>query len=177
MMDTEQSNNSINEEQTEQPSTQINNQQAESEVAALKDQLLRALAENENVKRRMEKQIEENAKFAVTSFAKDLISVMENLHRATDSVPDELISNNILLKNIKDGVDMTKRELFAVFERNGIKRISPNIGDPFDHNTHQAVAHVPAENVPAGHIAQVLQAGYTIHERLLRPAMVAVCKE
>ena len=148
----------------------------EAELVAMKDQLLRAIAETENLRRRSEKQIEEAGKFAITSFARELINVQENLHRATDTVPAEALEGNAVLKNVVEGVEMTKRELSKVFERHGISRIEPAIGSAFDHNLHQAVTHIPDSVNPPGSVASVMQAGYQLKDRLLRPAMVGVAK-
>lgn len=150
---------------------------AEEQLAMLKDQLLRAVAETENVRRRAERQVDDAAKYAVTNFARDLISVLENLYRAGETISPEALDDNPLLKNISEGVEMTKKELLTVFERHGIKRIDPTIGEMFDHNLHQAVAQVPGTGNAAGSIVHVMQAGYIIKDRLLRPAMVAVAKE
>lgn len=149
----------------------------DAEINILKDQLLRAMAETENVRRRAEKQVEDAAKYAVTGFARDLINVLENLYRAGESVTPEAMEEIPLLKNISDGVEMTKRELLNVFDRYGITRIDPTIGEEFNPHLHQAVSQVPAPDIAAGTIAHVMQAGYTIKDRLLRPAMVAVAKE
>lgn len=148
-----------------------------AEIFQLKDQLLRALAETENVRRRAEKQVEDAGKYAVTNFARDLISVLENLYRASESITPDAIEETPLLKNISEGVEMTKRELLTVFERQGIKRIDPVLGEAFDPHLHQAVAKIPSPDNPSGSIAHVMQAGYIIKDRLLRPAMVAVAKE
>lgn len=148
----------------------------EAELAAMKDQLLRAVAETENLRRRAEKQIEEAGKFAITSFARDLINVQENLYRATDTIPEAALQESVILKNVVDGVEMTKRELSNVFERHGITRIEPAIGTAFDHNLHQAVVQIPDSVNPPGSIANVMQAGYILKDRLLRPAMVGVAK-
>jgi molecular chaperone GrpE len=148
----------------------------EAELAAMKDQMLRAVAEGENIRRRAEKQIEEAGKFAITSFARDLINVQENLYRATSTVPAQALEENPLLKTVVDGVEMTRRELDNVFQRHGITRIDPATGSAFDHNLHQAVAHIPDAENPEGTISNVMQAGYSLKDRLLRPAMVAVAK-
>jgi molecular chaperone GrpE len=163
------------EEATEAPTAP--ERDLEAECAAMKDQWVRAVAETENLRRRSEKQIEEAAKFAITNFARDLISVQENLYRAIATVPESALQENAVLKNVVDGVEMTKRELDAIFQRHGITRIDPAIGSAFDHNLHQAVAHIPDENNPPGTISNVMQAGYSLKDRLLRPAMVAVAKE
>lgn len=144
------------------------------EVAQLKDRLLRAVAEGENIRKRAQRDTEEMSKYAVTGFARDMISVAENLARATASIPED-VRGNPAVKTLADGVEMTMKELLSIFERNGIRRIDP-IGQKFDHNFHQAVAQIETPDQEAGTIVQVLQAGYQIHDRLLRPAMVGVAK-
>lgn len=141
--------------------------------AQLKDQLLRALADAENARKRAEKDIEDAGKYAIGSFARDLINVLENLVRAEQNIPAEA-TGNAQLKNFIDGIAMTQKELLAAFEKHGIKRLDP-MGEKFDHNFHQAVAEVESDQ-PPGMVANVMQAGYTIRDRLLRPAMVAVSK-
>lgn len=138
--------------------------------AQIKDQLLRALAEAENVRRRADRDLEENTKYAVTGFARDLISVLENLHRAEASIPETEET-----KGYREGIVLTRKELEKVFEKNGIRRIEP-AGEKFDHNFHQAVTQLENKEVEAGTILQVLQAGYVIRDRLLRPAIVVVSK-
>ncbi len=144
------------------------------ENAKLKDQALRALAEAENTRKRAERDVEEAIKYGVTGFARDMISILENLNRAELSIPKD--DNNELIKNIGEGIGMTKRELLKIFEQNGIKRIDP-LGEKFDHNFHQAVAQVDDDKNQPGTIVQVVQAGYVIKDRLLRPALVAVAKQ
>jgi molecular chaperone GrpE len=150
-------------------------EQLKAETAALKDQLLRTMAEAENIRKRAQRDVEEAGKYAVTSFARDLINVLENLHRAEESIPKDQISDNALLNNIFQGVEMTKRELLGIFERHGIKRIDPK-GEKFDHNFHQAMVQIPDDSCPPDTVVQVLQAGYVIKDRLLRPALVGVSK-
>ena len=146
------------------------------EIDGLRDQLLRAAAETENVRKRAERDRAESSKYAVSGFARDMVSVLENLKRASDSVPEAARADNELLKTIGEGVDLTLQELLSIFERYQIKRIDP-MDQKFDHNFHQAVAQIERHDIPAGIVVQVIQAGYTIHDRLLRPAMVAVSKE
>lgn len=148
-------------------------EQKESELAAMKDQALRAMAETENTRRRSERELADMNKYAVTNFAKDLVNVLENLQRATEAIPAELRSNQPAVNSLATGVEMTLKELLTTFERYGIVRIDP-LGQKFDHNYHQAVAQVDAPDAEPGSVVQVLQAGYSIHDRLLRPAMVAV---
>lgn len=146
------------------------------EAVALKDQLLRAVAETENVRRRAERDLEESSKYAIAGFARDLLSVKENLFRATESIPQEAREENEALKNLGEGVDMTLRELTKIFEKRGITRIQPEIGEKFDHNKHQAVSQIEDEKAEPGSILQILQSGYQLHDRLLQPAMVIVAK-
>lgn len=146
-------------------------QQAEE----FKDSALRAAAEAENIRKRAAKEVDEANKYGVSSIAKDLISVVENLQRALDAIPEEAKSDGVV-KNLYDGVDLTKKELLSIFERRGIKRIEPQVGDKFDHNFHQAMAQVEDPKFEAGCIINSMQSGYVIHDRLLRPAMVVVSK-
>ncbi len=145
------------------------------EVATLKDQLLRTLAELENTRRRARREVEDASKFAVAGFARETLSVADNLARALSSVPAEVLGNDERLAALHQGVEMTARELAAVFERQGIKRVDP-VGERFDPNLHQAMLEVPSNDHPVGTVVQVLQVGYTIAGRLLRPALVAVAK-
>ena len=144
-----------------------------AEIAALKDRMLRAAAEADNTRKRAAKDVEETSKYAVTAMAKDLVSVAENLYRALEAIPTERRNESDALQAVASGVDMTLKELLAVFEKHGIRRINP-LGELFDHNFHQAVLQVEAPEQKPGTVAQVLQAGYVIHDRLLRPAMVSV---
>jgi molecular chaperone GrpE len=145
----------------------------ESELAAMKDQALRALAEAEKTRRRAERELADMSKYAVTGFARDLVGVIENLQRAVDSIPPDLKESQPAVANLAVGVEMTLSELLGIFNRQGIKRIDP-MGQKFDHNFHQAVAQIETPDAEAGTVVQVLQAGYVIHDRLLRPAMVGV---
>jgi molecular chaperone GrpE len=163
------------EDQVQQLTKSLNDKEAE--IAQLKEHSLRALAEAENIRKRTEKQIEETGKFVLTNFAKDLIVAVENLYRATAFVTPETLDGNSLMKGLYDGVEMTKREMGTVLEKYGIKRIYPELGSEFDHNFHQAVMHTATADAKPGSIIQVLQAGYTIKDRLLMPAMVGVAKE
>ncbi|ANC92646.1 nucleotide exchange factor GrpE [Azospirillum humicireducens] len=147
----------------------------EAEVASLKDQLLRAMAETENTRRRAQRDREDATKFAVSSFAKELVSVADNLRRALDAVPAEGREQDDMLKGLAVGVEATERQLFAAFDRAGIKKLDP-AGEPFDPNFHQVMFEIENTGKAAGTVVQVLQPGYTIHGRLLREAMVGVAK-
>jgi molecular chaperone GrpE len=147
----------------------------EAELAEQKDQLLRALAETENVRRRAQREREDAMKYAVTGFAKELLSVADNLRRALDSLPESEVRDE-RTRGLLAGVAATERELLSVFERHGIRRIDPD-GERFDHNLHQAIFEAERSGKPGGTIIEVLQPGYMLHDRLLRPAMVGVAKE
>ena len=146
---------------------------AEDQINDLRDKLLRAVAETENVRRRSEKEKVDAANYAVTSFARDMLAIGDNLSRALESMPEDTeVPENI--KTLIDGVDMTQRELLNIFEFLFHQKVDPK-GDAFDHNLHQAMFEAPTED-PNGTIIQVMQVGYKIKERLLRPAMVGVSK-
>lgn len=147
----------------------------EAEIKTLTDQALRALAEAENTRRRAQREIEENNKYALTNFAREMLPVADNLRRALEAIPANARAADKALDSFAQGVELTERELAAVLERFGIKRVEP-AGQPFDHNLHQAVMQMESVDQPAGTVVQVLQSGYTLHGRLLRPAMVAVAK-
>ena len=147
----------------------------EAELAEHKDRLLRALAETENTRRRAQREREDAAKYAISGFAKDLLSAADNLRRALDSLPEDAAGDE-RTRNLLAGVAATERELLTAFERHGIRRIDPG-GEPFDHNFHQAMYEVERREEPPGTIVEVLQPGYLIHDRLLRPAMVGVAKK
>ncbi len=146
----------------------------EAEIAEHKDRLLRALAEAENTRRRAQRERDDAAKYAISGFARDLLSAADNLRRALDSLPEaEAVDERT--RSLLAGVAATERELLSVFERNGIRRIDPR-GEPFDHNFHQAIFEAERADRPPGTIVEVLQPGYVLHDRLLRPAMVGVAK-
>ena len=146
------------------------------EVVQLKDQLLRLAADNENFRKRSAKQIDDAGKFAINSFAKDLIEVLENLYLATNNIPAEALNEDSIYYAVFQGIEMTKTTLINTFEKHSIKRIYPQVGDDFDHNFHQAVAHVPQPDFTNNAIVDVMRAGYVLHDRLLKPAMVIVAK-
>ena len=148
---------------------------AQQEAASLKDQLLRALAETENVRRRAARDKEDAGKFAMAGFAREILGVADNLHRALEAITPESLEKDAALKTLFEGVQATERQLDAAFEKQAIKKVWP-LGEKFDSNLHQAMFEVPGTDKPAGTVVQVLQAGYTLHERLLRPAMVGVAK-
>lgn len=144
-----------------------------NENAALKDKLLRALAEVENIRQRATRDADEARRYAVTGFARDLLDVADNLRRALDNVPE---SENTAYKSFVDGVEMTERSLLNAFNKAKIEKVVPNKGERFDHKVHQAMFEVPTTELAPGHIAEIMQPGYVIAGRLLRPALVGVSK-
>lgn len=142
------------------------------EVAALKEQALRYAAEAENTKRRAEREMNDARAYAIQKFGRDLLGVADNLSRATAHSPKD--STDAAVKNFIIGIEMTEKELNGAFERNGLKKIDPAKGEKFDPHLHQAVMEQPATDVAAGGVITVLQAGYELMGRLVRPAMVAV---
>ncbi len=147
-----------------------------SENAELKDRVLRALADTENMRRRSEKEAADARAYAVTSFARDLLSVIDNLERALGSLTEEQrAAADPAAKTFIEGVELTSRDLTSVLGRHGVKRLDPK-GEKFDPNFHQAMFEAPDESVPSGAVAQVMQSGWKIGERVLRPALVGVSK-
>jgi molecular chaperone GrpE len=145
----------------------------EQVIADLKDRLLRTMADMENLRNRARREQEDALKYANANFARDLLNVSDNLRRALESVPDDPEPGSQALTTLKEGIEMTERELLSVFERFGVSEIDPK-GEKFDHNVHQAMCKVPGSGAEPGTIVQVMQVGYTLQDRLLRPAMVGV---
>jgi molecular chaperone GrpE len=150
-------------------------QQLQAEKADLQDKLLRALAEAQNVRRRAQQDVERERKFGIERFAKDILSVADNLGRALSVLPEDADAIDPALRNVIVGVQATERELQSVLERHGIKRVE-SLGRPFNAEFHQAMMEVEDPTVPAGTVVQELAPGYLIAGRLLRAAMVAVSK-
>jgi molecular chaperone GrpE len=146
-----------------------------AEAADLKDKLLRAHAEVENIRKRSEREKEDTAKYAVSRLARDIVSVGDNFQRAIDAVPAGAAEQDPALKSFLDGVTMIERELLNALERHAIRRVNP-MNEPFNPHLHQAVMEVQRSDVPSGTIVQIFQAGFMIEDRVLRPAMVAVAK-
>ncbi len=150
--------------------------QLESEAANYKDQLLRALADQENLRRRAEREAKDAGTYAITKFARDMVSVSDNLRRALETVSAEAkAAADATLTGVIDGVEMTERELLAGLERHGVRKVEP-LGEKFDPNFHQAMFEVPNPAAPNNTVIQVVQAGYVIGDRVLRPALVGVSK-
>mgnify|MGYP006218631255 CR=1 FL=1 len=147
-----------------------------AERDTLKDQLLRALADVENMRRRTERELETARKYSHTGFARDLVGAIDNLARAIDAAPaadDEDVGDSV--NALITGLEMSWTEIQSTMERHGIRRISP-LGEKFDYNFHQAMFEMPHPDQPAGTVVEVVQHGYVLHDRLLRPAMVGVAK-
>ncbi len=146
------------------------------ENADLKDQTLRTLAEMENLRRRTEREVRDAKQYAVASFARDMLTVSDNLSRALEALPAETRdSADEGLKALIDGIGMTEREMLNQLEKHGVRPLNPE-GEKFDPNFHQAMFEVPNAEVPSGTVVQVVQTGYVIGDRVLRPAMVGVAK-
>ena len=180
----EQELNEEQETQEEQNEEIIENAEEETldleaiiaENGKLKEQLLLSAADMQNLRKRHDKQLTEAHAYAVTSFAKSLIPVMENLYRALEFKPNAENSSPEL-ENALAGVEMTKNELLKAFEDNNITRLNPEQGEAFDYNLHQAIIQIPNDEVAPGTILNVVHAGYKLKDRLLQPAMVSVAKK
>ena len=150
--------------------------QLEAERIDLKEKLLRTLADMENLRRRTERETADARTYAVSNFARDMLNVADNFQRAIDSVPAEAREGeHPAFTALIEGVELTEREMLKTLERYGVKRLDPQ-GEKFDPNLHQAMFEVPNTDVPNGTVVQVVQTGYVIGERVLRPALVGVAK-
>ena len=144
------------------------------EVKDLNDKLLRLVAEIENLRRRNEQQNSDLKKYAISGFAKEIITVLENFYLILDNAPREIIAKDEKLNNFYKGIEITHKDLTKVFEKNGIVRVYP-LGEKFDHNVHQVVNQIESDK-PSGTVVQVMQAGYLLNDRLLKEAMVVISK-
>jgi molecular chaperone GrpE len=158
--------------------TSLNNSEEvdyKSIIDDLNDKILRTAAELQNVKRRAQQDVQKARDYSIESFAKEMLSVMDNLQRATESITIENAENDEKLKQILDGVEITKKEMLNVFSRNQIKCIDP-LGEKFNHNYHQAMSQIEDSEKESGTVVNVMQTGYVIKDRLIRPALVIVVK-
>ena len=162
------------EEQTEEVVEQSG--WTDEQVNELKDQALRLMADMENLRKRHEREMDETRKYAMTGFARDLLEVLDNLGRATKAVPADERGKNASLDTLLTGVELTERTLLGTFEKHQIKPVVPEKGQKFDHNRHQAMYEVPTDEFAPGCVADVVQTGYVLANRLLRPALVGVAK-
>jgi len=145
------------------------------EIAALKDQILRYAAEADNTRRRAERESNDARAYAIQKFARDLFAVADHLSAATTHAPRDF--NDQVVKNFVVGVEMTEKELASAFERNGLKKLAPERGGKFDPHLHQAMMEQPGDGVAPGAVIKTLQAGYELHGRIVRPAMVVVASK
>jgi len=153
------------------PSTSL-----DRELAEAKDRLLRALADMDNMRKRTEREVADARVYGISNFARDILGVADNMHRAMQALDDELRAKaDEATKALLEGVELTERELINVLEKHGVTKIEP-LGQKFDPNRHQAMYEIEDASVPSGTVIQVMQAGYLIGERVLRPALVAVSK-
>jgi len=154
-----------------EPSSSLD--ELEAKILELKDQLLRTVADSENLRKRLEREKEQTRKFGIANFAKDLLSIADNLGRALDAAPNKEDVEGQALENLVLGIQMTEQELQKAFDNNNIRKIDP-LGEKFDYNFHQAMFEVEETDQEPGIVVQVLQPGYAIDDRILRPAMVGV---
>jgi molecular chaperone GrpE len=169
-------NNPVETPTEENPNQELINKIAELEESnnSLNDKLLRLAAELENTRKRNREEVDKANKYAVSNFAGDLVLVVENFYLASDNLPVEEIEKSAAIKHFVEAMVMTKKELTKILEKYGIKRIYP-LNEKFDHNFHEAISQVAAgEDEEDGVVTQVIQAGYSIGERLIRPALVSV---
>ena len=145
------------------------------EITGLKDQRLRAIAELENFRKRAEKDQSDALKYGISNFAKEIINIRDNIERAQSSISEEA-KNNETIKSVIEGIDLIAQSVVSTFEKIGIKKIE-SLNEKFDHNLHQAMMEIENDDLEPGTIVQELIPGYTLHDRLLRPAMVGVSKK
>jgi len=146
-----------------------------AENADMRDKLLRTMADMENLRRRTEREKEDTARYAISNFARDVLAIGDNLRRTLEHVPADAVAQDPSLKSILEGIELTEREMLKMLEKHGVAKLEP-LGERFDPNQQQAMYEVPTTEVPEGTVVQVMQAGYTIGDRVLRPALVAVSK-
>jgi molecular chaperone GrpE len=190
----EENNNKVEEQDLETPTSETTEQAPEQEqeteeietsediiaklneeITNLKDQRLRAIAELENFRKRAEKDQSDALKYGISNFAKEIINISDNIERAQSSIPEEA-KNNETIKPVIEGIDLIAQSVVTTFEKIGIKKIE-SLNEKFDHNLHQAMMEIENDDLEPGTIVQELIPGYTLHDRLLRPAMVGVSKK
>ena len=157
-----------------EPDADADSGDSAAEIAGLKNRLLRAVAETENVRKRAARERADAARYAIAGFARDMVGVADDLARALDNAPEPL-RESADAKALLEGLALTRRNLDAALERHGLERIDP-AGEPFDHNFHEAMFEMDAPDAAPGAVVQVVQAGYRLHDRLLRPARVGVAR-
>ena len=152
------------------------NNDFEVKINELKDQLMRTLADSENLRKRTLKEVEQAKKYSHISFVRDLVSSVDNLKRALDSVPEDKSNLSDPIKNLILGLEIVEKEIVTTLEKNNIKQISP-LGEKFDYNFHQAMFEIPTNDCDPGLVVEVSQNGYLLYDRLVRPAMVGISKK
>lgn len=167
------STNDAASEQSDEHSVRI--QIIEQELERTKDQMIRAIADADNTRKRALREREDATKFAISGFSKDLLSVADNLRRALQAIPADVLESQPDIKNLVNGIEATERELLRSFEKNGIQKIEP-LDERFDPNFHEVIFEAAIPNKPAGIVIQVVEAGYVLNGRILRPARVGVAK-
>lgn len=165
---------SVEEKNRDQEVSQKEEPDLTEKLEKLNDQLLRTLAENQNLRRRARKDVEDAHNYAIGKFVKDLLAVADNFERALELVGED-VDGDSKFKPFVEGIELTHKELQNVFEKHSVEKHMP-LGEQFDHNFHQALFDVPASDKPSGTVVQVVQPGYSLNNRLLRPAMVGVAK-
>jgi len=176
---TSEKEENVSEESKDQEEAEISSEELieklNEEITSLKDQRLRAIAELENFRKRAEKDQSDALKYGISNFAKEIIDIRDNIERAQSSISDEAKSNESI-KSVIEGIDLIVQSVISTFEKIGIKKIE-SLNEKFDHNLHQAMMEIENDDLEPGTIVQELIPGYTLHDRLLRPAMVGVSKK
>ena len=176
---TSEKEENVSEESKDQEEAEISSEELieklNEEITSLKDQRLRAIAELENFRKRAEKDQSDALKYGISNFAKEIIDIRDNIERAQSSISDEAKSNESI-KSVIEGIDLIAQSVISTFEKIGIKKIE-SLNEKFDHNLHQAMMEIENDDLEPGTIVQELIPGYTLHDRLLRPAMVGVSKK
>jgi molecular chaperone GrpE len=166
----------VEEEEEEEILVEEANNDLEVKIKELKDQLMRTLADSENLRKRTLKEVEQAKKYSHISFVRDLVSSVDNLKRALDSVPEDKSNLSEPIKNLILGLEIVEKEIVTTLEKNNIKQISP-LGEKFDYNFHQAMFEIPTNDYDPGLVVEVSQNGYLLYDRLVRPAMVGISKK
>ncbi len=175
-MSKKEQNTEVENQETLSNEEEMDYQAILEENAKLKDQLMYLAADTDNFRKRSAKQVEDAGKFAVNSFAKDLIDVLENLYLATKNVSQTTLEENEVVNSIFQGVEMTKINMLNVLSKYGIRRVFPENGEMFDHNFHEAVSYIEQPEFADNSIVNVMRAGYLLHDRLIKPAIVILAK-
>ena len=166
----------VNENGDENISIEDTVENQKNEIQELKDQLLRSLADSENLRKRTTKEIADAKRYSHISFVRDLVSSVDNLQRALKAVPDDKSELSEPVKNLIIGLEIVEKEIINTFEKHNLKEISP-LHEKFDYNLHQAMFEVPTAEKEPGYVVEVSQKGYLLHDRLVRPAMVGISKK